>query len=460
MISALSAFLYERLLIFLLPASGIYFTLRGKFMPFRLLPEAFRAVGEKADDSKGASAFGTLMISTASRVGTGNIVGVSTALCMGGCGALFWLWVTAFIGSANAFAEATLAQLYKRRSKSGFYGGPSYYIEAALHSKAPAAVFALLLIAAYGIGFNMLSAYNLQSAFSGFAFYDAQRTPRLVGVVLALLCLTCLLGENRRLLKINELIVPVMGLLYAAAAFYAAVRNISLLPGIFAEVFRSAFDSKAILGGLNGSCLMVGLRRGLFSGEGGIGSSPNAAASAHTCHPVRQGLVQMLSVGIDALLCTATALLCLCSGIVPSPELSGMPYIRLSFCSIFGSAGQVFSAAAMVLFAFTTLLGDFYYIDSSLRYLLGAEPPEKLLGAVRMVGCFFIFLGCSLASDKLWELADVLMGLMCVINLPVLLCSGGKIVKCLDDYLSQKRRGGPIRFSADDVGIHDTVCWK
>ncbi len=426
----------------LLLVTGVYFTLRYGLVQLRMLPEALRVTAEKPTKDGAVSSFGALMVSTASRVGTGNIVGVSTAICMGGSGAVFWMWLISLIGGATGFAESVLAQLYRRRDgHGGLFGGPACYIEAVAGSRAPAVLFCLCLILTYGLGFNMLSSYNLQSSFSGYGFYRADITPAIIGAVLALVCLFCLLGGESRIVKISETLVPLMALTYLCTALIVTMRNIHILPAVLAEIFRCAFDVQSILSGFAGSCVMYGVRRGLFSNEAGVGSAPNAAASAHVSHPVKQGLVQTLSVLIDSALCTATALMCLCSGVSPSPALAGMPYVQAAAQGSFGAAGPVFITTAMALFAFTSLLGNFFYIDNCLTYVLRRRPPRLLAESTRVLACVLSFLGCISPMELVWNVADALMGAMCLLNLPALLALSGEVRRCLDDYISQRRCG-------------------
>lgn len=442
LLCTLNNFLYGRLLIILLLAAGLYFTLRCGFVQLRMFPEALRATAEKPPEGGAVSSFGALMVSTASRVGTGNIVGVSTAICMGGSGAVFWMWAISLIGGATGFVEAVLAQIYKRRDgHGGFFGGPACYIEAVCRCRAPAVLFCLCLILTYGLGFNMLSSYNLQSAFSCYGFYRADWAPALIGAVLALVCLACLLGGETLIVSISEALVPAMALAYLCMALTVILRHLSLLPSVLSEIFRCAFDARAIFSGFAGSCVMYGVRRGLFSNEAGIGSAPNAAASAHVSHPVKQGLVQTLSVFIDSALCTATALMCLCSGASASPELGGMPYVQAAARCSFGAAGPVFITAAMVLFAFTSLLGNFFYIDNCLTYILRRRPPRLLAEAMRLAACVLSFTGCLMPMELVWNITDLLMCAMCLLNLPALLVLGKRVRHCLDDYRRQRRAG-------------------
>ena len=317
-IAALSNWMYTYLLVILLVAAGLFFTIRNRFPQLRLLRESIRVVVERPEKEGSVSSFQALMVSTASRVGTGNIIGVSVAICVGGYGAVFWMWLIALLGGATAFTESTLAQIYKRRNpETGeSYGGPAYYIEAALHSRPLAVLFALSLIATYAGGFNMLCSYNLQSTFSGYGFYNPELTPWIIGGIVALLTGYCVMGGGKRIIAFASTLVPIMGGLYVLVALVVIVMNVGLIPQVFGRIFEGAFDFQAIFAGFTGSAVMQGVKRGLFSNEAGVGSAPNAAASANVSHPVKQGLVQMLSVFIDTILiCSTTAFMLLLSGV-------------------------------------------------------------------------------------------------------------------------------------------------
>ena len=441
---------------------GVYFTIRTRFPQLRLFGESIHVVMEKPSQEGSISSFGALMISTASRVGTGNIVGVSTAICLGGPGAVFWMWVTAILGGASAFVESTLAQVYKKRDPDGgSYGGPAYYIEDALHSRPLAIVFAVALIFTYGVGYNMLASYNLQSAFAGFSFYDKGTTPAILGAVIALLFLYCMLGGGQRIVKITGILVPVMGCLYVLMAVVALILNLGNLGAMFGMIFSNAFDFKAIFGGFMGSCLMYGFKRGLYSNEAGIGSAPNAAAAADVSHPAKQGLVQMLSVFIDTLLlCTATAFMCMCSGVTPAADLAGAPYVQAALSATFGSIGPVFIAVAMLLFAFTTLLGNFYYIENCFAYILKKKPSKVFMNTVRVVGAVLIFLGAVVSFGFAWDMADICQCMLAFINIPSCVLLGGVAYRALDDYTAQKKEGKNPTYKAAANGVKEkTDFW-
>lgn len=453
--------MYSYLLIIVLLIGGIYFTVRTRFVQFRGIKEQFRAVSEK-NSGTGVSSFQALMVSTASRVGTGNIIGVSTALCMGGFGSVFWMWVIAVIGSASAFVESTLAQIFKKRGKDGIVGGPAYYIEALMKKRRLAAVFAVFLIITYGIGFNMLASYNLQSTFEAYGFYNEKYTAWIIGIIVALAVGYCIFGGGKRVVKATSLLVPIMGLAYVLMAFVVIFMNIKALPGVFKTIFSEAFDLKAIFGGFSGSCVMYGIKRGLFSNEAGVGSAPNASASADVSHPAKQGLVQVLSVFIDTLvICSATAFMCMCSGVEPSVELSGAMYIQESLKTSLGSFGPVFITVAMIMFAFTTLLGNLFYVDQCIAYLVGHAPSKGFMLIYRAAAVAVIALGAGLSADMLWNIADVTMGLMTLINMPVIAVLGKYAFAALRDYESQRKLGKDPEFKVKNIGLpYKTDYWN
>ena len=461
-ISTANDALYSWLLIIVLVAGGLYFSLRTKFVQFRLLGEQFRAVTEKPGEKGGVSSFQALMVSTASRVGTGNIIGVSTAICLGGYGSVFWMWVIALVGAASAFVESTLAQIYKKKDPDGYYGGPAHYIEALTKRRWLSVTFTVLLILTYGVGFNMLASYNLQSTFSGYSFYNSSWMPWLIGGILALMVGFCLFGGGKRLVTATTWMVPIMGVAYILMAIVISLLNIKSLPSIFARIFTDAFDFKAIFGGFSGSCVMYGIKRGLFSNEAGVGSAPNASASADVSHPAKQGLVQVLSVFIDTLLvCSATAFMCLASGVEPSAAFEGAVYVQAAMKTALGAFGPIFITLAMILFAFTTLLGNLFYVDKSFHYLMGRQPGKGFLYTYYIIACGVILLGAGLNAGLLWNIADLTMGAMTLINIPVILLMSKYAVRCLNDYTRQRKEGKEPKFRAKDIDLpHKVDCWE
>lgn len=456
--------LYYPILVVVLVAAGLYFTVRTGLIQFRMLAECIRVVLEKPKGKDQVSSFQALMVSTASRVGTGNIIGVSTAICLGGPGAVFWMWMIAIIGGSTAFIESTLAQIYKRKTKFGLsYGGPAYYIESALHNRAIASAFAIFLILTYAGGFNLLCSYNLQSTFAAYSFYDEATSPWIIGAIEAALVGYCLVGGGRRIITATSIMVPVMGAIYILAAVVTTIMNASFLPQMFAMVFADAFDFQSILGGIGGSCLMYGVKRGLFSNEAGIGSAPNAAASADVSHPVKQGLVQMLSVFLDTLLvCSATAFMCLTTGVPITKEAAGAPYVQAASIAAFGEAGPVFITFSMILFAFTTLIGNLYYVDNNLSFLHRGVPGKSFMAAFRVLCVLIIFVGAGLPMAAAWAIADILMAFMALINIPSIVILGNIAIAAMKDYEKQKREGKNPEFLAKNIGLDDSNLdfWK
>ncbi|GKV56561.1 sodium:alanine symporter [Sporosarcina sp. NCCP-2222] len=461
-IGSFSTWLYSYILIILLIGAGLYFTIRTKFVQFRFFKESIKLVAEPKEDKNSISAFEALMVSTASRVGVGNIAGVSTAIVLGGAGSVFWMWMIAIIGGASAFIESTLAQIYKVRDKDGgSFGGPAYYIQAALKSRFLGVVFAVALILTYMGGFNMVAAFNISSAFEGFGFYNSS-TPVIVGAILAVLTGLSIFRGGKTLSKITSILVPVMAISYIVVALIIVVTHLNLVPSMFVSIFEQAFDFKSAFGGFAGSAIMHGIKRGLYSNEAGVGSAPNAAASASVSHPVKQGLVQMLSVFIDTLLiCTATAFMLLSSGVTPTEELKGVPFAQAAVSTTFGDFGIWFITFALFCFAFTTIIGNFFYAESNLKYLNKKSVGKTGLMIFRLAAVVIVFFGAQLDFSIAWDTADVLMGIMALINIPIILILGRTAFKCLDDYTKQKKEGKNPVFKAKSIGLKEkTDFWN
>lgn len=468
-ILAISNILYKPFIVPLfLVVAGLYFSIRTGWLQLRLFKESINVVKERPVNEGGVSSFGALMVSTASRVGTGNIIGVSTAIVCGGAGAIFWMWITAFIGGATAFIESTLAQIYKKRDEDGnCYGGPSFYMRDALNAKWLGVIFSILIVVTYAVGYNMLAAYNLQSTFATFSFYN-KKTPYIIGIILAVLFGTIVLGGAKRLINSTGVLVPVMGVIYVVVSIVVLLMNFRNIPSMFAIIFKSAFDFKAIFSGFAGSCLMFGLKRGLYSNEAGMGSAPNAAAKAEISHPAKQGLVQMLSVFIDTLLiCSATALMCLSTGIEPlsflakdgSADAAG--YVQSAIGSALGGFGPVFIAISMSLFAFTTLIGNYSYCEGNMAFILGRDMSKAGTLIFRILATILVFLGAVANAGLVWDLADMCQGLMVITNVPSILILGGIAIKCLKDYEKQKKEGVNPVFSAKSIDLkQETDYWN
>ncbi len=464
-LNTIDDFMYFPLLIIVMAAAGLYFTARTRGVQIRMLFESIRLLLEPSGDGDSVSSLQAMLVSTASRVGTGNIIGVSTAICLGGPGACFWMWLMCIIGASSAFIESTLAQIYKRKDENGqFYGGPAYYIEQGLNKPKIAALFCIFLIATYAVGFNLLCSYNLQSTFMDYAFYNASTTPILIGAILAVLTGYCLLGGGKRIVKITGTIVPVMGIIYVAIAAIIILINYANIPSMIMIIFQDAFDFQSIAGGFVGSCLVYGIKRGLFSNEAGVGSAPNASASASVSHPAKQGLVQTLSVYIDTLLiCSATALMCLSTGVARDAAVSGAPYVQNALSTVMGAAGPIYITVAMVLFAFTTLLGNLFYVDNALAFLNKKQKPSKrFMRIFYLAATVIIFVGAIIPMDAAWAMADITMGLMTLINLPTCAIMGKTAIDCLKDYEIQKKSGKNPVFKASSIGLDEEKLdwWK
>ena len=457
--------MYFPILIIVMVIAGLYFTYKTRGVQIRLFGESIRILLEPPDEEGAVSSLQAMLVSTASRVGTGNIIGVSTAICLGGPGSIFWMWVMCIIGASSAFMESTLAQVFKQRDHTGHaYGGPAYYIEEGLNNKKLAVLFCIFLIMTYAVGFNMLCSFNLQSTFMDYGFYNPSTTPVIIGAILAILTGYCLLGGGKRIIKVTSTVVPFMGITYVAIALIVILFNIKFIPAMFGLILKNAFDFTSIFGGFAGSCMVYGIKRGLFSNEAGVGSAPNASASANVSHPAKQGLVQTLSVYIDTLLlCTATALMCLSTGIPISPAVSGAPYVQNAIATVFGGIGPIFITVAMVLFAFTTLIGNLYYVDNALIFLNGkTKPSERFMKVLHLMCAFVVFIGATISMDAAWAMADITMGGMTLINLPVCVLLGKIAIDCLKDYEAQRKLGKEPVFKAASIGLNEEEFdfWK
>lgn len=462
-ISTLNTWLYTYVLIALLLGAGIYFTIRFGFIQFRMLRESLRVVLEPSEDKQDISSFQALMVSTASRVGTGNIAGIATALCLGGPGAMFWMWVTAIFGSATAFVEGTLAQVFKHRDANNrSFGGPAYYIEALFKKHWLGILYTVFMIMTYAGGFDMICSYNMVDTFRAYSFFDPSRSPVIIGGVIAAVYFVAISGGDKQIGRITEVMVPVMGGIYLLFSFYIVITHISLLPAAFFSVVRGAFDAKAMFGGLAGSCIMNGIRRGLYSNEAGVGAAATAAANAGVSHPVKSGLVQMLSVFIDTMvICTATGIMLLCSGVAPAEEIAGMSYVHAAVSASLGKFGIYFITVALLLFAFTTLIGNFYFAQMGLHYLFGGKMKKTALWIFRICSVVIVFLGATMKATAAWDSADLTMGLCALVNLPAIVLLSRPAFRCMKDYMKQRKESGKPIFRAKDIDLpYDTEYWK
>lgn len=462
-LTKLNDVMYTYILIIMLVGVGIYFTVKTRGVQFRLLKDGIKSMMEKQETDengeKKVSSFQALMISTASRVGTGNIAGIATAIAAGGPGAVFWMWLMALIGGASAFVESTLAQIYKVREDGQYRGGPSYYMERALGKRWLGVIFSVLLIICFAYGFNGLQSYNMSSALE-YYIDDYANTiwPAVVGLILAVAAGFVIWGGVHRIGFITSVLVPIMAGVYILIGLVTMVMNLSELPKVFALIFENAFDFKAIAGGLAGSAVVIGIKRGLFSNEAGMGSAPNASASADVDHPVKQGLVQVISVFIDTILiCSSTAMMLLVSGIEgKTGVMDGIPYVQAAISSNVGQWGIHFITVSIFAFAFSSLIGNYYYAESNILFIKN----NKILLFVFRVSCLVaIFLGAQADFSMVWNLADVTMGFMAIVNIIAIFLLGKIAFRTLDNYEKQKKAGKNPVFYEDDIGITGTV-WK
>lgn len=464
-----NAILWDYLLIFVLIAVGLYFTIRTKAVQIRLFGEMIRLLPEglrtEERDKKGISSFQALAVSVASRVGTGNLAGVAIAVTLGGPGAVFWMWIVALIGGASACIESTLGQIYKRTDTSSgekdhFVGGPSYYIAKGLNNKVLGAIFAVLMILTFGFVFNMVQANTIGLAFSQLLpFGDEQFNLKMVAIFLALLTAWSLLGGARRIAKISSWIVPIMAIFYIIIALIVIVLNIEKIPSIITSIFVQAFDWKTTLpGGLLGAIMANGVRRGLFSNEAGMGSAAYAAASAHVNHPVKQGLIQALGVFIDTLVvCSATAFIILSSDI-PIGDHQGIQLTQTALAQHMGKVGPVFVAISIFFFGYSSIIGNYFYGESNLNFLTARK---TTIFVFRLVVVALVFVGTLLKMNLVWNMADMFVGFLALVNLFALLALSNVAFKTIKDYEYKRKNNLPLDFKASDIGMAGKLDeWK
>ncbi|BDD05012.1 alanine/glycine:cation symporter family protein [Aureibacter tunicatorum] len=455
-ISQANTILWSYVLIILLIGAGLYFTFKNKFIQFKGFREMIRLLTESAGSTKdGVSSFQAFCMSTASRVGTGNLAGVAIAVVAGGPGAVFWMWVIALLGSASAFVESTLAQIYKERHIDSFRGGPAYYIEKALKNRSLGVVFSVFITVSFGFIFNSVQANTISMAFSRSFSID----PLYIGLALFVMAALVIFGGVRRIASVTEKIVPIMAILYILVVIYVMIANFSELPKVFALIIENAFGIKEVAGGAIGATLMNGIKRGLFSNEAGMGSAPNAAAAADVTHPVKQGLIQTLGVFTDTLLiCSATAFLILSSGEYTNGELDGIQLTQKALESQVGDWGGIFVAVCIFLFAFSSIIGNYYYGESNIEFI---KDDSKMVFFYRVFVLSMIVFGSVAKVSLVWDMADFFMGLMAIINLYAIIRLSPIAKRALLDYYKQKSAGKDPKFKASDIGLDEGVeCWK
>ena len=462
--------IWSYVLIVALVGCGVWFTIKTHFVQFRMVGEMFRLLTDSAVDTvsdqvkepgvkrKQISSFQAFAVSVATRVGTGNLAGVATAIAIGGPGAVFWMWLIALMGSATAFVESTLAQLYKQKHKDSFIGGPAYYIQRGLKQRWMAVLFAILITCQFGLSNNSIQANTICGAMQeAFGW-----SPVWVGSVLAAMALFIVFGGIQRIAFVSAMLVPIMAVGYLILAIVVIVMNIEHIPYVLKVIVTSAFGFSQVAGGGIGAAMMNGIKRGLFSNEAGEGSAPNVAATASTTHPVKQGLIQALGVFTDTLLvCSCTAFIILISGLYQTPELNGIALTQSALQSEVGSIGPIFIAIAIFLFAFSSIIGNYYYGEANIRFI---TPNIKVMTAYRICSAGLMVIFGALASFELvWNIVDLFMAFLTACNLVAIVLLGRYAFRLLDDYLQQKRQGikEPTFHRSQLPEIEkDLECWE
>ncbi|MFN4214873.1 alanine/glycine:cation symporter family protein [Exiguobacterium sp.] len=440
--------LWSSVLIVVLVALGLYFTVRMGFVQFRMLPEMFRLLfkeGMKREKGQ-VSSFQAFAIGTAARVGTGNIAGVATAIALGGPGAVFWMWLIALIGSASAFVESTLAQVYKIRDGRTWRGGPAYYMERALGQRWLGILFAILITFSFGFAFNSVQSNTISLSMSN-QFGVSTTT---VGIILAVITAIVIFGGVQSIAILSSIIVPVMAGGYILLAMWIMISNASLLPSVFSLIFsEGVLGIQQLFGGAVGAMVLQGIRRGLFSNEAGMGSAPNAAATAEVSHPVKQGLIQSFSVFVDTLIiCTSTAMIILLSGVAGSESFAGVELTQAALTAEVGPIATSFLTIAIFLFAFSSILGNYYYGETNIQFI----SEKKIYVTLYRIGVVgMVLFGAVRSAGLVWSIADVFMGLMALVNLYAIFRLAKVARLVLDDYLAQRRQGDDPVFYADSI---------
>lgn len=426
-------------ILIVLAVCGVYFTIRTRFVQFRMVPEMFRLLCESAPLNKKknqVSSFQAFAVSLATRVGTGNLAGVAGAIAVGGPGAVFWMWMIALLGSATAFVESTLAQLYKRRNGESFIGGPAYYILHGTHWRWMASLFAVLMILTFGLSYNSIQSNTIAEAMHSAFGFDTT----IVGIVLTVLALVIVFGGIHRIAIVSSVMVPLMAIGYFVLALVVIVMNYSLIPGVFRLIVDNAFGIGPMDGGMVGVAMREGVRRGLFSNEAGEGSAPNVAATATVSHPVKQGLIQALGVFTDTLIvCSCTAFIILLSGLYDNGTLEGITLTQSALETQVGSSGKIYVAIAIFFFAFSSIIGNYYYGESNIVFL---TKKKWVLTIYRLLsGGFMVILGALASLKIVWNMGEVFMALITLCNLLAILILGKYAFALLKDYKSQRRQG-------------------
>lgn len=468
-VSFVSGILTDYVMVSVLLVAALFFTYATRGVQFRMVGEMFRLLfhsGKRDNDMRkndipahgSISSFQAFALSIASRVGTGNMAGVATAIAVGGPGAVFWMWLIALLGAASAFVESTLAQLFKVKGDKSFMGGPAYYIQKGLHRRWWAVTFAVLITLTFGFAFNSVQSNTISEAFDACFGFPRQ----WMAVILSVMTLVIIWGGVQRVSRFSELVVPVMAIAYILLALVIMAMNITRIPEIFGLIFSNAFGFDSALGGTVGSAMIMGVKRGLFSNEAGEGSTPNAAATASVTHPVKQGLIQALGVYTDTLIvCTATAFIILCSGVYVDGH-DGIVLTQRAIDMELGGGhryGSIFVCVAIFFFAFTSIVANYYYGETNIRFI---RDNDRIVDLYRLLVGVIVYVGAVTSLDTVWGFADITMALMTLCNLAAIFMLGKYAVRLLRDYNKQRAAGRNPVYTADTIHeiSSETECWK
>ena len=469
-IDMLNEYLWTYVVIVMLIGCAIYFTIRTKGVQFRLLKDMFKVIANRpiyinkvekenlsTEDErlKKIGSFQAFAVSLSSRVGTGNLAGVASAIFVGGPGAVFWMWVMALFGAATAFVESTLAQLYKRRGEDSFYGGPAYYMQYGLHRKWMGVLFAVLITITFGIANQVVQSNTLCDAVA-----DTMGVGRdKVGLVLTIATTMIIFGGVTRISRFSSIIVPIMAVGYILLSAFILITNITAIPAMISLIVKSAFGFEQAAGGMVGVAMMQGIKRGLFSNEAGEGSAPNAAAIASTSHPIKQGLLQALGVFADTLvICTCTAFVILLSGIYDSGR-DGIILTKYALITHVGSLGGLFVTLAIFFFAYSTIIANYFYGETNIRFITQSG---KTIFAFRAITGATVMIGATVTLQTAWCLVDLAMGLMTLVNLIAIIQLSPKVFRLLDNYIEQRRNHQDPQFKRSMMPEieKDVECWE
>lgn len=457
--------LWSYIVLFLLIACALYFTIRLKGVQFIMLRDMFKQLTSNEKGNQQIGGFQAFAVSLSSRVGTGNLAGVASAIFIGGPGAIFWMWVMALLGSATALVEATLAQLYKKKGEAAFYGGPAYYMQQGLHRRWMGILFAVLITITFGLANQLVQSNTLCDALSsttqvllgGDDSIDLYKT--IIGGILMVMTLAIIFGGIRRISRFSSIVVPIMAVGYLVLSVIVILMNISLIPEIIWTIIENAFGIGQFAGGAIGMTIVMGVKRGLFSNEAGEGSAPNAAAIAQTTHPIKQGLLQALGVYTDTIIiCTCTAFIILIAGLYNGSD-DGIILTSNSLEKEIGPAGRYFITTAIFLFAYSTIIANYFYGETNIRFITQSKAAIQVF---RILTGITVLSGAFLSLEQTFDIVDICMGLMTICNLVAIFLLSPKVVTLLKDYKAQRKAGQDPIFRKQILPLEDQKdieCW-